>query len=160
MRPLADPGVDALDDKVRSRLAQIRASAGVPHAQIALDVLYFLPKAFLDQYSDMFTRAVKADGGESVRNQSQLDSAEVGKASGTGAKPGRRYKKTFVVLDERALDLKSAIDKRLRMVARDIENVLAGAEVEKSSSRCGSCGTFIQNRWKFCPMDGSSLSID
>lgn len=158
VQPLAEPGVDALDDKVRTRLAQIRASAGVPHAQIALDVLYYLPKAFLDQYTDMFTRAVKADGGESTRNQSQLDSAQVGKASGSGAKPGRRYKKTFVVLDEKALDIKSAIDKRLRMMARDIESQLAGGEMGKASNRCGTCGTFIQNRWKYCPMDGSQLA--
>jgi hypothetical protein len=161
VRPLAPEGVDALDDRVRTRLAEIRASAGVPHSQLSLDVLYYLPKAFLQQYADMFTKAVKADGGESGRNTSQQEQGDLGKATGRGAKTtGKRYKKTFVVLDERALQLKSVIDKRLRMVARDIEVQLAGGEMEKAASRCGQCGTFIQNRWKFCPLDGSNLSTD
>lgn len=159
VRPLAAPGVDQLDDKVRARLAEIRASAGVPHAQVALDVLYFLPKAFLDQYADMFTRAVKSDGGEDARNRSQVEAGEVGKATGgTTGGAGKRYKRTFVVLDERALSLKTGIDKRLRQIARDIEVGLSGVEVKASTAQCGSCGMFLQARWKFCPMDGSLIA--
>jgi len=158
VRPLADQGVDALDDKVRTRLAEIRASAGVPHSQVALDVLYFLPKAFLEQYGDMFTRAVKSDGGESARNSAQQAAGDLGKATGPGAKTtGKRYKKSFTVMDEKALNLKTMMDKRLRMMARDIETVLAGGVMAKASSRCGECGTFVQNRWKYCPMDGAAL---
>lgn len=155
-RPLAEPGVDHLDDKVRARLAEIRASAGVPHAQITLEVLYFLPKAFLEQYADMFTRAVKADGGEDARNRSQHEAGEVGKATGgTTGGAGKRYKRTFVVLDERALSLKTLIDKRLRMIAREIESTLARVEVKASTGQCGACGMFLQHSWKFCPKDGT-----
>jgi hypothetical protein len=157
VRPLAEPGVDMIDDKVRARLAEIRASAGVPHAQITLEVLYFLPKAFLQQYADMFTRAVKADGGEDARNRSQHEAGEVGKATGgSSGGAGKRYKKTFVVLDEHALELKTGIDKRLRMIARDIEGGLSGQVAEKRTSQCSSCGMFLQLGWKFCPKDGSS----
>ncbi len=161
LRGLAEPGMDVLDDKVRARLAEIRAAAGVPHAQITLEVLYFLPKAFLEQYEQMFTRALKADGGESVRNTSQAEAGELGKATGTrgGAKTGgKKYKKTFVVLDERALNLKTSIDKRLRMIARDIESGLAGAEAVSRPTTCGSCGMFLQAAWKFCPKDGTVQS--
>lgn len=148
--------MDLLDDKVRARLAEIRAAAGVPHAQVSLDVLYFLPKAFLETYADMFTRAVKSDGGEDARNRSQQEAGEVGKATGGSSSAGKRYKKTFVVLDERALEIKTGIDKRLRMIARDIEAALAGVEVKATKAQCGQCGTFLQARWKFCPMDGSA----
>lgn len=151
---------DALDDKVRSRLAEIRAAAGVPHAQISLEVLYFLPEKFLSAYQAMFTKALKADGGEDQRARSQAEAGEVGKASGGGAAPGRRYKKTFVVLDEKALDLKTMIDKRLRMIGREVETVLAGGQLERQDRRCPSCGTFVQARWSFCPMEGSRLSTD
>lgn len=155
-RPLAEPGVDILDDKVRARLAEIRASAGVPHAQVSLDVLYFLPRAFLEQYADMFTRAVKADGGEDARNRSQHEAGEVGKATGgTTGGAGKRYKKTFVVLDERALNLKTLVDKRLRMIARDIEAGLSGEQVKASTAQCSGCGMFLQTGWKFCPKDGT-----
>lgn len=150
---------DALDDKVRSRLAEIRAAAGVPHAQISLEVLYFLPEKFLTAYQSMFTKALKSDGGEDQRARSQAEAGEVGKASG-GSGGGRRYKKTFVVLDEKALDLKSQIDKRLRMIGREVETALAGGQLERQDRRCPSCGTFVQARWIFCPLEGSRLSTD
>jgi len=152
---------DALDDKLRTRLAEIRAAAGVPHAQISLEVLYFLPEKFLTAYQAMFTRALKSDGGEDQRARSQAEAGEVGKASGgsTGGQ-GRRYKKTFVVLDEKALELKTTIDKRLRMIGREVETVLAGGQLEREDRRCPSCGTFVQARWSFCPMEGSRLSTD
>jgi hypothetical protein len=153
--------MDPLDDKLRTRLAEIRAAAGVPHAQVSLDVLYFLPEKFLNAYQTMFMRALKSDAGEDQRARSQAEAGEVGKATGgtTGGAP-RRYKKAFVVLDERALDLKTQIDKRLRMIGREVETVLAGGEVERADRRCPSCGTFVQNRWKYCPLEGTSLSTD
>lgn len=151
--------MDAWDDKVRTRLAEIRASAGVPHAQVSLDVLYFLPEKFLTAYQTMFTKALRSDGGEDQRARAQAEAGEVGKATG-GSGGGRRYKKSFVVLDERALDLKSQIDKRLRMMGREVETVLAGGALERADRRCPSCGTFVQNRWKYCPLEGTALSID
>lgn len=161
MRELAEPGVDILDDKVRTRLAEIIAAAGVPHSQIALEVLYFLPKDFLNAYEQMFTKAVKADGGESARNEAQISAGDLGKARGAGAKTtGKRYKKTFVVLDENALDLKTRIDKRLRMVARDINEGLLGQPVKARTGQCSSCGTFLQTGWKFCPKDGTAQVVD
>jgi hypothetical protein len=154
--------MDAYDDKLRTRLAEIRASAGVPHSQISLEVLYFLPQAFLTQYQEMFVRALKSDGGEDQRNRSQQEAGQVEKAA--GGSTGRRYKKSFVVLDEKALDLKSTIDKRLRMVARDIRAGLAGESEEAREAggptRCGRCGTFISRGWKYCPKDGSPQVID
>lgn len=152
---------ELLDDKVRARLAEIRAAAGVPHSQISLEVLYFLPEGFLTHYQALFTRALKSDGGEDQRARSQAEAGQVGKATGgtTGGAP-RRYKRAFVVLDEKALDLKSSIDKRLRMIGRDIRSGLAGEEMDRADRRCPSCGTFVQNRWKFCPLEGSSLSTD
>jgi hypothetical protein len=151
--------MDAWDDKVRTRLAEIRASAGVPHAQVSLDVLYFLPEKFLRAYETMFTKALRSDGGEDQRARAQAEAGQVGKASG-GSGGGRRYKKTFVVLDEKALDLKGQIDKRLRMIGREVETVLAGGEVDRAERRCPSCGTFVQARWNFCPLEGVRITID
>ncbi len=155
-------GTDALDDAVRRRLAEIMAAAGVPHAQIALEVLYYLPKAFLDQYSELFTKALKADGGESARNGAQQDNAGVGKAETPGNRGGakqqtKRYKRTFVVLDERALDLKGKIDSRLRGMAREIALDLAGGGGSALRTlTCTGCGSFMQLAWKYCPKCGNT----
>jgi hypothetical protein len=153
-------GVDLIDDKVRARLAEIQSAAGVAESQITLEVLYFLPKDFLNQYADMFTRAVKADGGESARNAAQQSAGEVGKArvvgSGGAKTGGKRYKKTFVVMDENALELKTRIDKRLRVIARDIAAGLLGEKVDSKAGQCSSCGMFLQTGWKFCPKDGTA----
>jgi hypothetical protein len=152
---------DVYDDKLRSRLAEIMAAAGVPHSQISLEVLYFLPKDFLEKYAEMFTRAVKSDGGESARNRAQQSAGEVGKAPGGGASTGgKRYKRTFVVMDERALELKTKIDKRLRMIARDIGDGLSGQVSQARSNQCPSCGMFLHAGWRFCPKDGSEQSLD
>lgn len=146
-----------LDDRLRSRLAEIRAAAGVPHAQLSLDVLYFLPKGFLDTYAELFTRAVKADGGESARNDAQQQQAGVGKATGPGAKTAkRRWKKTFVVQDERLLLVKTMVDKRLRALAREMQVLLDGGDVERATEMCGRCHTIVKPNWRFCPHCGKS----
>ena len=154
---------DTLDDKVRSRLAEIRAAAGVPHSQISMEVLYFLPKNFIQVYGELFTRAVKSDGGEDARSAQQVDGATVGKVAvrKTGAGPTigaakKRYKKTFVVLDEKALDIKGRMDKRLRGMAREILAELAGVETGAAgATACSRCGMFMQLTWGFCPKDGT-----
>lgn len=161
VRPL---GPDTLDDKVRSRLAEIRAAAGVPHSQISMEVLYFLPKSFIQAYGDLFTRAVKSDAGEDARAAQQTDGATVGKTAvrKTGAGPTigaakKRYKKTFVVLDEKALDIKSRMDKRLRGMAREMLAELSGAEQVGAAGAavCTRCGMFMQLNWGYCPKDGT-----
>lgn len=155
-RPL---GVGIHDDKVRTRLAEIRAAAGVPHSQISMEVLYFLPERFIEIYGTLFTKAVKSDGGESARAAQQQSAAEVGKSANTAAATNqKRFKRTFVVLDEKALDVKTKIDKRLRQIARDIEVELAGGEGRAEAVTCNNCGMFLQRDWRFCPRDGSSQS--
>lgn len=146
-----------LDDKLRSRLAEIRAAAGVPHAQVSLEVLYFLPKGFLDVYRELFSRALKSDGGESSRNQAQQDQADLEKSTGRGAKTNqRRYKKTFVVLDEKALLVKTMVDKRLRALAREIETVLAGGDVDRPTQMCSRCRSIVNDSWQYCPKCGTA----
>lgn len=161
------------DDAVRSRIAEIRAAAGVPHAQVSMEVMYFLPRRFIEAYGHMFTRAVKSDAGESSRHDAQIDGARVGKTAvrKTGAGPtiqggGKRYKKSFVVKDEVALDAKHMIDKRLRQIAREIETLLAGGDSmgdgrggRAEPTRCGSCGIITKPEWRYCPRDGFDLGM-
>lgn len=159
------------DDSIRARLAEIRASAGVPHSQISLEVLYFLPKGFLDSYAELFSKAVKSDGGSDAQGQRAANDGELGKAqtkNGGGAKTnGRRYKRTFVVLDENALELKTRVDKRLRSLAKQIRAELDLTKRERDvlaqgrkAEQCGQCRGFMQDGWRFCPLCGRDRRID
>lgn len=156
--------MSTLDDRLRGRLAEIRAAAGVPHAQISLEVLYFLPKGFLDAYAELFTRALKADGGEGARGEAQQQTGALGKArviGAGGAKPlKKRFKKTFVVQDEKLLAVKTMVDKRLRALAREVETLLAGGEVEAATETCGKCRVVVKTSWRYCPRCGSYQTRD
>lgn len=165
---------DAYSDTLRKRLADIRASAGVPHNQVALEVLYMLPGDFLRQYSALFSAALKSDGGESARAQQQQDGAVVGKTKSLG-KTGRgptvqggqrRWKQAWTVQDDRMLALKTRIDKRIRAIGREIhEDMLdlteGAAQLESRRHiglQCCSCKTFLDAGWKFCPQCGHNQS--
>lgn len=149
---------EILDDRLRVRLAEIRSAAGVPHSQVSMEVLYFLPKDFLDKYVEVFTRALKADSGESVRNNSQQQAGDLGKATGRGAKPAkRRWKKSFIVQDEKLLLVKTQVDKRLRALAREMATLLEGGDVEKPTAQCSSCRTILRTSWRYCPQCGSAV---
>lgn len=162
VRALAAAGTDVLDDKVRSRLAEIQAAAGVPHSQISLEVLYFLPEGFLRQYAELFEAALRSDGGESAAGARAAQAGELGKTRVGAAKTnGKRYKRTFVVLDDRALALKTTIDKRLRNLGRDIRTAMEQGWLmgEQNLKQCSGCGMFLQLGWKYCPKDGRGVDV-
>lgn len=170
------------DDKVRIRLAEIMSSAGVGYNQISLEILYLLPREFVDRYIDMWTRAlgpgIKAPG-EAMARDSELgrantDTSKKGLMVGAGSGGvSKRYKKIFVIADERALMLKDRIDKRLRGMAREIRRELgeleergrleekarkSGEKLGNWMSKCGKCGKLGSAEWAYCPYDGSSLT--
>lgn len=153
---MVDLGSSVHDDKVRQRLAEIRAAAGVPHSQISLEVLYFLPRDFIVQYSELFSRAVRADNGEGARAAAQQAQAQVGKAQGGATPPLRRHKRAWFIVDQRALNAKTRIDKRLRRLAVEINEELAdlGGTEAKPQLQCKGCRLYLQDAWKYCPQCG------
>ena len=165
-RPL---GEGPYDDKVRARLAEIMAAAGNKHAEISLEVMFFLPRDFIQAYERLFDTALKADNGEDGKARGQTAGADLGKAkvtkNGAGPTVGggapKRYKKAWFIQDTRALNAKTRIDKRLRMIAREIEEELTfiGADPVKGQDQCGKCKLFLQVAWRFCPQCGHDREI-
>lgn len=49
-------------DEVDKRLAEYFGAAGLPQSQIALQVLYLLPREFVDAYQALYHRALKVAG--------------------------------------------------------------------------------------------------
>lgn len=158
------------DDKIRTRLAEIMSSAGLGYNQIALEILYLLPKDFVEKYIELFEKALGPTGGkapgDTMAREGELGRAHTvtrkkGEMVGAGAGAGgKRYKKIFVVRDERALELKGRIDRRLRAIARDIRvgiEVQAGEKVGETAKQCGKCGRIYVMNYNFCPQDGKAL---
>lgn len=146
-----------------SRFADLAASAGVPYTQISQQLLFFLPPDFVHTYEDLFHRAFagKDDGGINARGQATAEQATIGKATGKGlAGLGGAKRKTFkrywVIADETAVHLKGRVDRRLRLIARDITAEL-NQQPEVSAPSCASCGRRISTDWSFCPYDGIKL---
>jgi hypothetical protein len=162
------------DDKLRTRLAEIMSSAGLGYNQISLEILYLLPKDFVDRYIELWEKAlgpaVNAPGdalareGNLGRAKTRTDKkgAMVGAGGGGG---GKRFRRVFTIRDERALELKARIDRRLRSIARDIrvgieaeESELQGEGVGGAGKQCGGCGRIYAMSYNFCPKDGKALT--
>jgi hypothetical protein len=148
-----------------SRFTEMMASAGVGSSQMALQLMFYIPRDFRDAYEQLWYKAFagKDDGGVNARGQATAEAAVVGKASGKGLQglggaKRKTYKRYWVIADEHASDLKSRVDKRLRALAREIEAELAAGErVDVETKSCPSCGRRARGEWTYCPFDGASF---
>lgn len=176
------------------RIAEWASSAGLRQSEIALAVLYLLPKDFRDAYEALYHRALKVEGDKGAR-ESWVEKTEkglgtgeyeraggVGKASGArvsrlkegetlgqmgGASGGKTYKRAWTIADEKALEMKSRVDKRLRKMARELRGFLEDAEdreegrgaEEQRQCKGKSCKKWVDAGWKYCPWCGTRSSV-
>lgn len=137
----------------QSMYAGFLAGAGVGYNQIAKEVLFFLPRDFLDIYEEVWHAGVagKDDGGTGARGAAQAETGRVGKAAtrnvpggmqiSSGGAKRKGYKKYWVIADEEALELKDRLDKRLRGLAREARAELADIRSRRErASREGLAG--------------------
>lgn len=152
--------------------------------QIAKEMVFFLPEGFMTAYEQLWHKGLggKDDGGVGARGAAQAETGRLGKAPtrnkeggiqiSSGGSKRKSYKKYWVIADERALEIKDRMDKRLRAMAREIMEELAGLNEEgldrkgqlgdgRGASgvtpRCAGCGRILQAGWKFCPNDGAEV---
>lgn len=165
------------DEKIRTRLAEIMSSAGLGYNQISLEILYLLPAEFVNRYIWLWEKALGPAGSGDARGQQLARDANLGRAQtktaakgnkiGAGAGgQGKKFKRIGMsIRDERALELKSRIDRRLRSIARDIRNFELDDRdsswlSEKKTAQCASCGRIMDESWVHCPYDGSLIRLD
>jgi len=163
-----------IDRKVRDRLTEIFAAAGMKSNRAALELLYLLPPDFISAYEAVFEKALKLDG--SSATGALKDAAELGKAKGgtsatVGKKTqlsggaGKKYKLYWVVKNDSALELKHALDKKLRRLARELRADLSDSEVMAAGGkvagkcRCDRCGMIMSRDWNFCPGCGQHAPV-
>jgi hypothetical protein len=137
-------------ERIAERMfTDMMASAGVPVNRMAMEVLYFMPRQFRDAYVSLFRKALRGDDSGVDESGRRNDSVGVlGKASGkndsSGRQPngevrrtefapgqtaaisgrGKKFQRHWTIEDERAFQVKELIDKRLRGMAREIQDCL------------------------------------
>lgn len=173
------------------RLAEILSSAGLNEGRVALEVLYLMPPKFVSAYEALFHRALalgtdgltgeRADRGRvdeqgrpltndrvQAARQGRLTEGKTLGGMGTAKTTGKRYRRAWIVADERALGRKTRIDKALRRLAREIETGMAelaggsgwddgGETDERGGHRCTGrkCRKFLEDGWNYCPFCGT-----
>lgn len=152
-------------EQMASRMfADLMSSAGVGSYRIGQELMWMIPRAFLDAYEELFTRAFgsRDDGGANLRGQAAASSGVLQKGKTAAKTNGKRYKKHWVIADENAMRLREKVDKRLRALAREIHEGLVeedgGSRGNNARQRvCKRCGRMAAIDWVFCPQDGSRI---
>jgi hypothetical protein len=177
-------------DEVNRRLVETMSAAGLSEGSISREILFLLPRDFVMAYEALYHRAVrtglegrrdievevtdkKGEGTGEYETLGGVVKARGGRRSRlaegeslggmAGARKGKAYKQAWTVADERALDLKHKMDKRLRKIAREVKVFLEG-EMEGSTGEGGEqerkkcagkgCGKWLEHGWKYCPFCG------
>lgn len=160
---------------VDKKVAEVLASAGVDTRRVALQVLYYLPDSFVELYEELFDRALRIAGEAPTGTEAgALGKAPSGTSGSKGNKTqlrggqGKKYKSTWVVKDDDALDLKHRVDKRLRALARDMQSEMTFGRSQADDGvgvilgkycpgqGCGK-GKLKSEVWRFCPDCGTKL---
>ena len=155
---------DRVAEEVNKRLAQAASAAGVDRGRVEIEVLFLLPPQFVRHYKEIFDRAL-ADpikpnldsGKDEGRIKASGKPADPMKARSMGAaQPGKRFVAgAWPIRDERALEVKRKLDKRLvTLVTGALELVsmrAADTQGTTNSARCPDCGLFQRVEWLRCP---------
>jgi|SRR5882672_2488960 len=128
----------------RHRLAEILSSGGVGYGQVSQEVLYMLPREFLDKYVQLWYMAlgplIQGQGQQMTRDgelgRAKTRTTEKGRKIGAGAGgEAKRYRKSgYSIRNELAFQLKDRIDKRLRGIARELRLTLSDLEARQNTA--------------------------
>jgi hypothetical protein len=162
---------DRIEEAVRQRLTNAAAAAGVDRGRIELEIVWMLPPEFIRMYRDLFSRALadpvspQSDGGKDkgrIRASGKPGDAMKARSMG-GAAGGKRFVKgAWPIRDERALEMKNRLDRKILAALRETLDTLVLSEGMRASSsgsgsvliRCGDCGRFLKTDWARCPYHG------
>lgn len=177
-----------MEEDIRHRLAEMMASAGVPHARASLEVLYLMPRGFLDRYVELFDAALRlpsspsggtgraGDLGKANSHEplpGTVKGLRINSGRGSGDAPhlgggaGKKGPGAWAVKDAAALEFKKRIDTKLRALGREIRRGLAGEQNDgrglvgrgEKLPQCGGCGRIVSDSWKFCAGCGRQIGL-
>lgn len=151
-----------------SREAEVRVHV-TARLELAADELRMLPAAFVGAYGSLWEASLRHPQGTLASDYREMVVAPRVKTSRTStgqsvtrglARPERKKGGSpEVVRNLRMLREKARIDRKLRKVTREIEDVLAGGRGLGEVMRCPKCQRFADEGWRFCPYEGAALMV-
>jgi len=161
-------------------LKELSASGGLAQNRIALEVLYLLPQVFIEQYTTLFFEALREDAkgtdlearagemtvklkdrkGEQSRAKVRANTGRQNEgvvARGAQGEGTKRYRNAWVIRNEKALKVKTEVDRKLRLLSVEIATSLKPEGHIESTRRCvgPGCGRYLKNEWRYCPSCGA-----
>lgn len=166
----------------RTHAFEMVESGGLPESRVGLEVLFMLPSAFVNFYSDLFGRALRVDDGSVMHGRSgglEKAKGEGGMVTGSSTKlqaggGGKKWKNTPMAIgNEQALKVKEKVDAGLQALMKDCQPDLASGStgaIQCSGTLAGvagvdlglngearKCRQFLKGSWKFCPGCGTAV---
>ena len=160
---------DRIEEAVRQRLTNAAAAAGVDRGRIELEIVWMLPPEFIRLYRELFSRALadpvspQSDGGKDqgrIKASGKPGDAMKARSMG-GASGGKRFVKgAWPIRDERALEMKNRLDRKILAAIRETWDTLVQSDRDVGAARlasqtvprrCADCGLFQRNEWLRCP---------
>lgn len=135
----------------------------VAEVQLTGDDLF--PDAIRQAYTFLYSTCYGSSGSffgdpnsEDIVPQEWFTKSEQQQTRGPAKQGSRKYASSVktIIKNERALELKKRIDKRLRKLAKDIYAEWEGNDLEETL-KCWSCHKIAQREWKHCPRCGDRL---
>lgn len=173
--PVTDGGVGSGGARRLADGDSGRRKLVVVDGAIAGAVLGFLPKKFVHLYEQLCDRSygerrldasgsmrTQDDGGgrsQAHKSKGRTSSGQVDKTLVASTQGKTKNHAEISMKDERAVDFRRLIDRRLRRLARDIEEFLSGGEVLRAGKRrCGGrCRKIGEPDWLYCPRCGGPM---
>jgi hypothetical protein len=156
------------------RLASALSAAGLSSRQVAAEVLMYLPDGFVAAYERLWHEAYGTDAIRAAENPRvgvvkdqppRTSSGTASRIGGVGAGHKKASARTRSTLhSEHALTTKHRVDRKLRALARDIQQSFTVDEHTSDTlpRRCaGRCKRWADPEWNYCPnCGGPTETID
>lgn len=156
--------VDAMNELTPSRGYDQRNNSRKREVQVTGDDL--LPDAIRHAYTTLYSLCYGSSGtimgdpnAEAIVPREWFTKSDQQQTRGVAKQGSRKYSSSVrsVIKNERALELKKRVDKRLRKLAKDIYTEWETGGVDEENYKCWSCHKIAQREWKWCPRCGDRL---
>jgi hypothetical protein len=162
--------------RARQLLREMHDDLGVERVRVVKEAEHeaereALPKPLREAYEALYLRTYGTNGAVSVGDANVIrgigkretrTSSSQPEGRGGSAQPSTKkfgQSRRSVIVDQKAYGIKINYDRKLRRLAKEIMEDLAGAEADTRINVCTRCARIGEEGWRFCPNCGSTMEV-